>query len=321
MLDPFGAPPPFLMKGIQPLADSLGLSTFPLHIHEIIFACTFYAFFNAVIGPAISTRLFPNTYPHFSRRTKLSWDTHATSLLQCLSITALALFVFSRDEERREMGLAGRIWGYSGAIGAVQGLVEGYFCWDLIFCVLHYRDIGPGDLLHAISVLIITSLGFRPFANYYGLNFILYEISNPFMNLHWFFDKVNMTGSWAQFYNGIVLLVSFFCCRILWGTYQTVSISRDLWMTLTTNVDPRLLKGLPVPTVAMPTYTVETFAFPGTMTLPSWLVLIYLGGNTALTFLNVYWFSLMVKALRKRFRPGKAVQQNGSLTKAGLAKE
>jgi hypothetical protein len=35
----------------------------------------------------------------------------------------------------------------------------------------------------------------HPFANYYGLNFILYEISTPFLNIHWFFDKLNMTGS------------------------------------------------------------------------------------------------------------------------------
>lgn len=39
--------------------------------------------------------------------------------------------------------------------------------------------------------------------------------------------------------------------------------------------------------------------------LPMWLVTIYLVGNTALSFLNVYWFSQMVKAVRKRFVPAE----------------
>jgi hypothetical protein len=35
--------------------------------------------------------------------------------------------------------------------------------------------------------------------------------------------------------------------------------------------------------------------------LPMWLVAIYLVGNTALSLLNFYWFSQMLKAVRKRF--------------------
>jgi hypothetical protein len=35
------------------------------------------------------------------------------------------------------------------------------------------------------------------------------------------------------------------------------------------------------------------------------LVSVYLAGNTALSFLNIYWFSQMVKAVRKRFVPAE----------------
>jgi hypothetical protein len=37
--------------------------------------------------------------------------------------------------------------------------------------------------------------------------------------------------------------------------------------------------------------------------LPMWLVYVYLVGNTALSILNFYWFTQMVKAVRKRFVP------------------
>ena len=37
--------------------------------------------------------------------------------------------------------------------------------------------------------------------------------------------------------------------------------------------------------------------------LPLWLVSVYLVGNTALSLLNFFWFTQMVKAVRKRFVP------------------
>jgi hypothetical protein len=44
--------------------------------------------------------------------------------------------------------------------------------------------------------------------------------------------------------------------------------------------------------------------------LPMWLVYVYLVGNTALSLLNLYWFSHMVKAVRKRFMPaGEAMEK------------
>ena len=54
----------------------------------------------------------------------------------------------------------------------------------------------------------------RPFVNYYGCIFILWELSTPFLNIHWFLDKVNMTGSRAQLYNGYLLLFSFFSSQL-----------------------------------------------------------------------------------------------------------
>src|ERR1700730_1062100 len=72
----------------------------------------------------------------------------------------------------------------------------------------------------------------RPFVNFYGPTFILYELSSPFLNFHWFFDKLNMTGSRAQLYNGLILLATFFSCRLVWGTYQSVRVYQDVWAAL-----------------------------------------------------------------------------------------
>lgn len=142
----------------------------------------------------------------------------------------------------------------------------------------------------------------RPFANYYGLNFILYELSTPFLNIHWFLDKLQMTGSRMQLLNGIILVVTFGCSRLLWGTYQSILIYMDIWTAwkLPVLFDSERNCG------ALPTLSFTGMDAPGQCyehLLPVWLVSIYLGGNTVLTALNFYWYRKMIIAILKRFRP------------------
>ena len=53
-----------------------------------------------------------------------------------------------------------RIWGYTGAGGMIQGFAAGYFLWDLCVSVTNVNVFGWGLLAHAISALIVFSLGF-----------------------------------------------------------------------------------------------------------------------------------------------------------------
>lgn len=109
-------------------------------------------------------------------------------------------------------------------------------------------------------------------------------------------DKMNMTGTKAQLYNGFLLLGTFFCCRLLYGTWQSYSVFRDYWALV--DRTPNL------PTRALATMGYST---PQT-TVPLWLAVSYLGSNLVLNFLNFYWFFMMIKAVRKRFVPrGKEV--------------
>ncbi|KAI9801521.1 MAG: hypothetical protein M1833_002753 [Piccolia ochrophora] len=327
MLDPVFPPPPLLTKLVQPLADALSLTTLPLHAHEVLIAFTLYHLINTRLSPAVSTWLFPDIYPHFNRKTKINWDVHVVSLCQSVLICALALWVLYVDEERSAMGWRERVWGYTGAGGMIQGLAAGYFLWDLMVSIANVNAFGWGMLAHALCALIVFSFGFvspislyiifrvpiahdetqRPFVNYYGPTFILYELSSPFLNFHWFFDKVNMTGSRAQLYNGLVLLASFFLCRLVWGTYQSLRVYQDVWAALQ---DP----GPTFPTSGNTTLTQpaatqraldsddEVMRFAGTQVVPVWLAVTYLASNTVLNTLNFYWFGKMIEAVRKRFR-------------------
>ena len=164
----------------------------------------------------------------------------------------------------------------------------------------------------------------RPFLNYYSNVFILYELSTPFLNIHWFFDKLNMTGSRGQFYNGIALLSTFFSCRLIWGTYQSAIVYVDMWKAVHTAPSPEYIAAaFSDPTTAYDVNKNLMFFSRDADTLPLWLAGTYIASNIVLNTLNWYWFFKMVSAVRKRFEPPKAGEKQalttGPVTSAKVA--
>ncbi|KAL8994712.1 MAG: hypothetical protein Q9188_006990 [Gyalolechia gomerana] len=318
MHDPFPIPPPsLLVRTITPFAECFSLSTLPIHIHELLFVALSYHFICAYVSPVLSCRLFPTIYPHLSHRTRLNWDVHVVSLAQSIFVCAAALWVMYADEERKAMDWKERVWGYTGGGGMIQAFAAGYFLWDLQICLRYMSVFGVGLLMHAVAALVVFSFGFRPFVNFYGPTFILYELSSPFLNFHWFFDKLQMTGSRAQWYNGILLLLSFFCCRLLWGTYQSIRVYQDCWAALhVENANSSSSSLLPILKVTNPNpigvpelqeeHSLATAGLmrfnPNPTNIPTWLALTYLGSNVVLNTLNFYWFLKMIETVKKRFR-------------------
>jgi hypothetical protein len=137
-------------------------------------------------------------------------------------------------------------------------------------------------------------------------------LSSPFLNIHWFFDKLGMTGSKAQLYNGIMLIFTFFSCRLVWGTSQSVVVFRDIWMALhndhayapsVSDVSKNI--SLPIRYESTMQFATESSA------VPLWLAVVYLGANLTLNSLNFYWFVKMVQAVQKRFDPKAKEEREG----------
>lgn len=91
-----------------------------------------------------------------------------------------------------------------------------------------------------------------------------------------------------------MLLLTFFCCRLVWGTYQSVRVFTDIYRALTE-------------TDALATFkqdaNSEVIMFAGDNMVPLWLPVCYLASNLTLNGLNWYWFGKMIETLRKRFDP------------------
>ncbi|KAF6809875.1 TLC domain-containing protein C17A2.02c [Colletotrichum plurivorum] len=307
MKDPFFfEPPPWLVKATQPLAESLSLTSLPFHVHEVLAASVLYSVIYYPISPMISRLIVGRKYLDLPRRRRINWDAHVVSLVQSTLINALAVWAMFADTERNEMDWQARIWGYTGAAGMIQALAAGYFLWDLVVTSCNMDVFGIGTLAHAISALFVYSLGFRPFLNYYGCTFILWELSTPFLNIHWFFDKLGMTGSRAQLYNGLLLLFTFFSCRLIYGTYQSVKVFTDIYAAI--NVHPVLPAPRDIDDDMRVLTGVMRFATPRS-TVPTWLAVTYLVSNITLNGLNFYWFIMMIRAVRKRFQPAKTAEK------------
>ncbi|KAE8352556.1 TLC domain-containing protein [Aspergillus coremiiformis] len=323
MLDPFPPPPTWLRDRVEPWALYFNLPTLSDHIHEVLIALAGYQFIHSVLSPWLSAILFPRHYPHLNKRTKLNWDVHVVSLVQSTLVNTLALWIMFADKERKSMDINERIYGYTGTCGFLEALAAGYFVYDLIISTIHIKLFGVGMLFHAISALWVFSFGFRPFVNFYSPTFILYELSSPFLNIHWFLDKLNLTGSNLQWYNGMLLLSVFFSCRLVWGTWQSVLVYRDMWhalsqswtlSSLSTAADVnvaifgnRKLMAQNCVDEACLRANEEVFKYAGFSAggVPTWLVGTYVAANVVLNSLNYYWFSKMVETVLKRFRGPK----------------
>ena len=135
-----------------------------------------------------------------------------------------------------------------------------------------------------------------------------------------------MTGSKLQWYNGMILLFTFFCCRLVWGTYQSVRVYYDVWQILQMD-DPvaTFRQGIDVrDTGSAKLFDVrngqmclgdkscllaqsEVMKFMGPNSrVPYWLIAIYVVSNLTLNALNWFWFGKMIETLKKRFdeKPG-----------------
>jgi hypothetical protein len=170
-MDFFVQPCPSLLGPLQTWAESLAaksdLVSLPQHIHQVVAAFVAYQAIYLVVSPAFSRRLVPGIYNSLNKRTKINWDVHIVSFVQSIFICALALWGMVTDHDRqaagndpRDEGKLYRVFGYTVTGGAVQGYATGYFVWDLMISVYHAEIMGIGFVAHAISALVVFSLGF-----------------------------------------------------------------------------------------------------------------------------------------------------------------
>ncbi|KAF2500251.1 DUF887-domain-containing protein [Lophium mytilinum] len=288
MRDPFPVPP-WLSAAVQPLTKALHLNTLHLHIHEVILIYLFYTLINSTVSPAVSSRLLGAKYDAWPRRTQLGWNMHVTAFLNSLVLSGAALYVIFFDLDRAHETWEDRIWGYTGLGGLVQAVGAGYFVWDVQVCVANFNVLGVVDLLHALVAAGISVMGYYPFGLYYGMHYALIELSTPFANIHWFLNKLGQAGSRVQVINGMLLITTFFTCRLVWGSYLTFVFFRDVWTALHAEQSHQTTYVLDAKVQSL---DLEHRA-------PWWLACLFMVTNSVVMGLSTFWFVKMVDTVRR----------------------
>lgn len=254
---------PALAKAVTPVSTYLGYKVMPRHIHEILLAALIYhAIFlaSSKLGPRLC-----RDYSALPERTRINFDIHVVSMVQCTLILALALPLF------RDRNLTDHVYGYTPYSGFVSAMAVGYFLWDSLVCIWYVRYFGIGFAVHGVVAGFVFLQGMRPMILHYCPHFLLFELSTPFLNINWF--ATHLPSSPVPFAlrlaNGLCLMATFFLVRIVWGFYMAPFVFRDLFMRFNNR------------------------------THPQWVAVTIVLSNLVLNSLNVYWFYKMQQVARR----------------------
>lgn len=246
------------------------LSYYAAHWHEIVIATLAYFGIQA-ISPVFSAALFGKTYTGLNAKTKLNFDIHVVSMVQCVvSILVIVPCWGHLHFQNRVEDPYLSVLGYTPYHGFISAITTGYFIWDFVVCLVNMKLFGFGFFLHAVAALVVFGCSLKPFCLPWIPAFLLFELSTPFVNINWFSTHlpVGTISDRVVAINGICLLVTFFLVRILWGFYAVALLAYDMYRTRA-----NLSWVLPVTVLAL---------------------------NVSLDVLNVFWFSKMLAIAKKK---------------------
>ncbi|KAK7693807.1 hypothetical protein QCA50_003379 [Cerrena zonata] len=247
-----------------PIAQKTGLTYLPEYAPTIAYATAGYTILHLIIAPAFSKAVFPETYRSLrGRKGRNNWNIRIVSFVNAIVLSWLAYLCLGRSELSND-----KAFGWHPSIGTANAVAVGHFIWDSLDSIINFSDVG--FVIHGLSCMLLYSLTFRPYLGFYSPRFLLWELSTPFLNIHWCLDKLGKTGSTLQYINGIILLSTFFSVRICYGWYMSYGFMHTLW-----EVKDQVPK----------VFTYTLFA-----------------GNIILNSLNLFWFSKMISTIRKRFQ-------------------
>ncbi|KAI8928230.1 TLC domain-containing protein [Entophlyctis helioformis] len=251
--------------------EMLGVKHLETHFWQMVLAAVACQTLMVVGGMLSQASPF---YTKLSPIKRASWRIHIVSSAVTATIPLLAAPLFFTKELADD-----KLFGYTYYAGVVYAIACGYFLWDTLVSLYYIQESGIGFVVHGLACFTVFTFSFRPFLQYYGSVFLMFEISTIFLNIHWFCDKTGLTGSRLQWINGMILLAAFFFVRIVFGLYQSGHFF----------------------------YT----CFQRWEEVPVHMFLLYAVANVILNGLNLFWFTRMISSVTSRFKGKVDAHEDG----------
>jgi hypothetical protein len=199
-----------------------------------------------------------------------------SSWMNCFLVVPFSIVVLLSPAETTELSasVSSRFFGFHPYSHVLYTLAAGYFLFDLIHNLVEYS--GVAFLIHGVLCFTLYFCGLRPFAHYWGLGYLLFELSTIFMNAIHVEDRILKIRKSSLLFKatGLCFALSFFGARIVFGNYMNFYFWQDIFSVLSSN--PSLEK-----IILMGLYGVS---------------------NVALSALNLFW---MYKIFEKVFSSGE----------------
>jgi len=166
-------------------------------------------------------------YKHLNENDKVQWCSRAVSTIHAIICTSVGLYVLISDKPSYEDAL----WGKS-KIGEMTGAFTwGYMIADFLYMLVvlspQTADAYYATLVHHFMfVICYPSLLCTGAMTHLLLIRLIAEMSTPFVNMRWNLAVTGKKSTKRYFYNGLLLLFTFFISRILlmpyvyWRFYQ-----------------------------------------------------------------------------------------------------
>jgi hypothetical protein len=200
------------------------------HWHEIFVSFVFYTAIQIASGP-LSRKYLGTKYTSLSKKTRINFDIHVVSMVQCVISIGMLIPMWNHSHwANRSEDPVSSVLGYTPYGGLVAGLTVGYFLWDVVVCLKYFSLFGFGFLFHGCAALFVFSTCFYSYAMPWIPAFLLFELSTPFVNINWFASRLpaGTLSNRTVAINGIMLLLTFFSVRIVWGFYSATLVATDM---------------------------------------------------------------------------------------------
>ncbi|KZV90080.1 hypothetical protein EXIGLDRAFT_771112, partial [Exidia glandulosa HHB12029] len=141
-------------------------------------------------------------------------------------IHALVILPLAYSAMQAEKLNADPAFGWDPRAGLTFAVCCG-FLWDIMHTTVWFG--GMGFVAHAVACFSVYMFGFTPFLAYFGARCLMFEASTPFLNIHWYLLKTGRSGGKLAMINGVLLLTTFFFCRLVYGTYVSYGFFKTIF--------------------------------------------------------------------------------------------